>query len=125
MHVGRRLVALLGLTLLLTGQGCDRQARSNTAVPAAASQSKSATTDALPTGNGPYDILARTYAPYTSSDDPVGFPMKVRNLAKDNYYRFWRGSKELFYEWCKTNVADWMADQEAYLRIHGDLHPGN
>jgi uncharacterized protein (DUF2252 family) len=125
MDVSRRFyVVLVAFTLLLTGEACDRQARSNTAVPAGA-QTKAAATDALPTGNGPYDILARTYAPYTSSDDPVGFPMKVRNLAKDNYYRFWRGSKELFYEWCKTNIADWMADQEAYLRIHGDLHPGN
>src|SRR4051812_18111040 len=68
----------------------------------------------------PYEIMARSYAPYTASDDPLGFPMKVRNLAP-NGYRFWRGARELFYEWCKTNVPDWMHDAGAYVRIHGDL----
>jgi hypothetical protein len=50
--------------------------------------------------------------------------MKVRNLSS-GAYRFWRGSKELFYLWCKANTEDWLKDEGAYLRIHGDLHPGN
>ena len=69
-------------------------------------------------------MIERTYAPFTSADDPLGFPMKVRNLSS-NPSRFWRGAKELFSEWARTNAADWMADQEVYLRIHGDLHQGN
>jgi uncharacterized protein (DUF2252 family) len=86
------------------------------ATPAAATRPAGTTT--------PYDLLDRYYAPYTAADDPLGFPMKVRNLSAGPY-RFWRGSKELFYEWCRTNAADWLADQPSYLRIHGDLHPGN
>ena len=71
----------------------------------------------------PYDILAAAYAPFTSSD-PLGFPMKVRNLSTSTY-RFSRGSKELFYVWCATHTVDWLTDDAAYLRIHGDLHLGN
>jgi len=105
---------------LLPLAGCD--AKPSTGAPTSAAPT--ATAPSRPAGNGPYDLLERYYAPYTSADDPLGFPMKVRNLSA-NPYRFWRGSKELFYEWCKTNAADWLADQGAYLRIHGDLHPGN
>jgi uncharacterized protein (DUF2252 family) len=112
-------VSLLGVCV---GMGCDR--KTNTAGGGATSQGTGAAAAALPTGNGPFDILARTYKPYTTATDDLGFPMKVRNLSS-NPYRFWRGSKELFYEWCKTHTREWIADQGAYLRIHGDLHPGN
>jgi hypothetical protein len=61
-----------------------------------------------------------------SPDDALGFAMKVRNLSA-NPYRFWRGAKEPFYEWCKTNAVaqGWLKDADAVIRIHGDLHPGN
>jgi hypothetical protein len=101
--------------------GCDAKPSS---AEAPASPNTPAAAAPQPVGNGPYDLLERYYAPYTSADDPLGFPMKVRNLSAGPY-RFWRGSKELFYEWCRTHAADWLADQGAYLRIHGDLHPGN
>jgi hypothetical protein len=110
------------LILLLASLACDRRASSNTAAPAAGSKGNGG--GASSTSNLAFDILSRTYAPFTSSDDPVGFPMKIRNLSS-NAYRFWRGSKEVFYDWCKTNTTDWMGDQASYLRIHGDLHPGN
>lgn len=107
---------------LLLLQGCDAKPSANAApVP----QGPAATAAASqPSGDSAYDLLERYYKPYTSADNPLGFPMKVRNLSA-NPYRFWRGSKELFYAWCKTHAADWLADQGAYLRIHGDLHPGN
>jgi hypothetical protein len=119
---GVRLLALVLAGCALCGCKDEEKATAasgGTKAPAPAAEA------ALPTGNGPYDMMARTYAPFTSPDDPVGFPMKVRNLATQSAYRFWRGSKEIFYEWCKTNTADWMADAPAFLRIHGDLHPGN
>src|SRR3954452_17047544 len=111
------------LLLLVVGAGgCDRKtASSSSAVPAGTTKAGAAS---LPTGNGPFDVMARTYAPFTSEDDQTGFPMKVRNLSS-GAYRFWRGSKELFYLWCKTNAEDWLKDEGAYLRIHGDLHLGN
>ncbi|HVT88503.1 MAG TPA: DUF2252 family protein [Tepidisphaeraceae bacterium] len=74
--------------------------------------------------DAPYDVIQRSYAPYMSSDDPLDFAMKVRSLA-DDPYKFWRGSKDLFFIWCKSNTTDWLADQGAYLPNHGDLHLGN
>jgi uncharacterized protein (DUF2252 family) len=121
------LCLLLVTPLLLVGAsaGCDSKP-STGAQQASKSSTPGATpsTTSRPAGNGPYDLLERYYAPHTDASDPLGFPMKVRNLSSTPY-RFWRGSKELFYEWCRTNAADWLADQGSYLRIHGDLHPGN
>jgi len=88
------------------------------ATPAAANQ------PAAPLRSVTIDLLLATYAPHTNPDDPLAFPMKLRNLAQDPY-RFWRGSKEHFFDWSRTHAADWLADQPAYLIIHGDLHPGN
>src|SRR4051794_8740461 len=104
--------------LLFTG--CDAKPSASAAPVARAS----AAAASQPAGNSAYDVLEKFYKPYTSADDPLGFPMKLRNLST-NPYRFGRGTKELFYLWCKTNAADWLADQAAYLRTHGDLHAGN
>jgi uncharacterized protein (DUF2252 family) len=71
-----------------------------------------------------YGVLERAYAPYMSADDPLGFAMKVRSLAADPY-KFWRGSKDLFFRWCKSNTTDWLGDTKAILPNHGDLHLGN
>ncbi len=72
----------------------------------------------------PYDVIEKAYAPYMDPADPLAFPMKVRSLS-ENPYTFWRGSKDLFFIWCKTHAGDWLADREAYLPNHGDLHLGN
>jgi uncharacterized protein (DUF2252 family) len=119
-----RAVLLIGLTpllLLIVAAGCDAE---QTGAPGGSGADASPAAATQPAGTGAYDLLERYYAPYTTADDPLGFPMKVRNLSASPY-RFWRGSKEVFYEWCRTNAADWLADQGSYLRIHGDLHPGN
>ena len=73
-----------------------------------------------------YDLIEKAYAPLMSPEDPLGLAMKVRNLSA-NSYRFWRGAKEPFYEWSKTNpvVQGWLKDADARIVIHGDLHPGN
>jgi hypothetical protein len=108
------VIALALLCVLVLG--CDGRKESR-------SDARVATMTSTPPPS-PYDLLNQTYAPYTVANDPLGFSMKVRNLST-NSYRFWRGSKELFYLWCKGSAADWLADEKAYLRIHGDLHPGN
>jgi uncharacterized protein (DUF2252 family) len=71
-----------------------------------------------------FDRIERAYAPYMNADDPLALPMKIRSLSADEY-TFWRGSKDLFFVWCKSSCADWLADRGAYLPNHGDLHLGN
>lgn len=72
----------------------------------------------------PYDLIEKAYTSYMSPDDPLAFSMKIKSLSSDPY-KFWRGSKDLFYLWCKQNASDWLADEQAYLPNHGDLHLGN
>lgn len=74
--------------------------------------------------SGPYDTIQRAYEPYMAKDDTLAFPMKFNSLATDPY-TFWRGSKDLFFIWCKTHTPDWFADTKAILPNHGDLHLGN
>jgi uncharacterized protein (DUF2252 family) len=71
-----------------------------------------------------YDIIKSQYAVYTSPNDPLAFPAKVWAL-QANQYAFWRGSRDLYYRWCRDNAADWLADRESYVLNHGDLHLGN
>src|SRR5688572_24617712 len=71
-----------------------------------------------------YDLLRERYAPFTADGDPFGFPMKVRSVASDPY-KFWRGTKDLFYAWCAEHARDWLADRDAYVWSHGDPHVGN
>jgi hypothetical protein len=121
----RALTPALALLLIGLTAGCKKSpVAAIGTTPGGGSSKPTSAASALPTGTGPYDVLGRAYIPYTDAGDPLGFPMKVRNLSSDAY-RFWRGSKELFYEWSKTRLADWMKDDAAFVRIHGDLHPGN
>ncbi len=71
-----------------------------------------------------FDAIERAYAPYLDKSEPFGFDLKVASLASDEY-KFWRGSKDLFFLWCKDNAADWLADRDGFLVNHGDLHLGN
>jgi uncharacterized protein (DUF2252 family) len=71
-----------------------------------------------------FDAIDRAYAPYLDKADPFGFDLKIASLATDEY-KFWRGSKDLFFLWCKDNAADWLADRDGFLPNHGDLHLGN
>src|SRR5690606_17738103 len=72
----------------------------------------------------PYQRLEQAYAPYLDPRDPLAWPMKVSSLTADPY-KFWRGSKDLYYAWARTACADWLADQASYGVTHGDLHLGN
>jgi uncharacterized protein (DUF2252 family) len=71
-----------------------------------------------------YDVLVRDYAPYCAPRDDLAFPTKVWGLSKDQH-TFWRGSRELYFAWCKLHARDWLDDRGAYLLTHGDLHLGN
>lgn len=71
-----------------------------------------------------YETLEASYKPYLSHTDPFGWPMKVKSLCADPY-KFWRGSKDLFFTWCKTNASDWFADRDKFVLCHGDVHLGN
>ncbi|HLL88693.1 MAG TPA: DUF2252 family protein, partial [Tepidisphaeraceae bacterium] len=79
---------------------------------------------AVPTRPLPYDRIEQAYARYTPAGDPFGFPAKIASLA-DTKFKFWRGTKDLYYQWAKVEAGDWLADSGAYVVAHGDLHPGN
>ena len=72
----------------------------------------------------PLERIERTLGPHLDAADPFGLPMKVRALAAGEY-KFWRGSKDLYFDWCKSNCRDWLGDEGAYVVGHGDLHLGN
>lgn len=72
----------------------------------------------------PFDRLAKAYAPYLDADDPLGWPAKAWSLSASEY-KFWRGSKDLFYRWCNEHCTDWRDDTASYVPAHGDLHQGN
>jgi len=72
----------------------------------------------------PYDVLLQSYGPFVDQTDPTGWAMKVRSVTSGDF-KFWRGTKDLFYHWSQTNCADWMQQQQAMVPVHGDLHPGN
>lgn len=71
-----------------------------------------------------YSRIQSAYAPYLDAQDPLSMPMKIRSLASDEY-KFWRGSKDLFFQWAKQNCQDWLTDPKLFLPNHGDLHLGN
>lgn len=58
----------------------------------------------------PYDRLYEVYRPYMADT----FPLRVEAISQDES-AFWRGSQPLFFDWCKINAADWLADSDAYV----------
>lgn len=74
--------------------------------------------------SGSYDALEHSYASVLDPSDSLGWPMKVRSLSSDPY-TFWRGSRELFWIWCKSNCDQWVSNAGATMPCHGDPHVGN
>ncbi len=62
--------------------------------------------------------------PHLSHDNPLQLPMKVRGLLEDEY-KFFRGTADLFYDFCRTACRDWADDPTTRVSLHGDLHLGN
>lgn len=50
--------------------------------------------------------------------------MRFRSLNADAY-TFFRGTADLYYDWCRENAADWLNREDARLLLHGDVHYGN
>ncbi len=62
--------------------------------------------------------------PHLSDSDPRTLPMKVRSLLVGPY-NFFRGTADLYYDWCKVHAEDWLRDASALVTLHGDVHIGN
>ena len=61
---------------------------------------------------------------HLSQEKATELPMKMRSLVSGEF-QFYRGSADLFYDWCAKNASDWANDKDAFLRLHGDIHIGN
>jgi uncharacterized protein (DUF2252 family) len=72
-----------------------------------------------------FDVLQKNYAKYCEPGDDLAFPMKVWGLATGPKYKFWRGSRDLYFAWLKEHAKDWLGDRGSYVLNHGDLHLGN
>lgn len=62
--------------------------------------------------------------PHLDTHDPRQLPVKVRAILRDEY-KFFRGTADLFYAWCGDECRDWLADGDARVWLHGDVHVGN
>jgi len=79
-----------------------------------------------PPGTVPSKPLARLmqFNPHLDPADPSQLPMKLRAILQ-NEYKFFRGTADFFYEWCRDNISDWLAADAPRVRLHGDVHIGN
>lgn len=66
----------------------------------------------------------RRFNPRLSADDRLQLPLKLHSLLKDEY-AFFRGTADLFYDWCREHCADWMKAGGDHVMLHGDVHLGN
>jgi RNA polymerase sigma factor (sigma-70 family) len=63
--------------------------------------------------DGPYDQMARMYAPFLQDNDLAGFSRHCGAMKAD-LSAFWRGSQPLFFQWCREHCRDWLDDRDAY-----------
>jgi len=66
----------------------------------------------------------RQFNPWLSAEDPLELPLKLHSLLKDQY-TFFRGTVDLYYDWCREHCADWIKFRDDGLLLHGDVHLGN
>lgn len=66
----------------------------------------------------------RALNPHLNEKDPRELPMKLRSL-RAGPYEFFRGTAELYYQWCESNCGDWVKGSTGRVQLHGDIHPGN
>lgn len=66
-----------------------------------------------------------TLNPHLTDEKEIpNLSLKVHSLSRGPY-DFFRGTADLFYVWCRSNCADWLADDGTSVLLHGDVHPGN
>lgn len=70
-----------------------------------------------------YDQLLKLN-PYRSIEDPADWPLKITSLLRSEY-DFFRGTADLFYAHAREVCADWIAQPQYHITIHGDVHLGN
>lgn len=106
-RLGARIV-VLGLTLFLLAD----IARVSGADPTSAEPERS--------------VLQRIESlnPHLVDREIPNLSLKVMSL-REGPYGFFRGTADLFYVWCKSNCADWLAASDTRVWLHGDVHPGN
>jgi uncharacterized protein (DUF2252 family) len=71
-----------------------------------------------------FDRIARAYGDSLDRNDPLSFDLKISQLATDRY-TYWRGSKDLFFDWARIHCNDWLSKPDQFITTHGDLHAGN
>lgn len=73
----------------------------------------------------PESTLARIkkFNPWLSAEDPLELPLKLHSLMRDEY-TFFRGTVDLYYDWCRDNCRDWLKSGDDMI-LHGDVHLGN
>ncbi len=62
--------------------------------------------------------------PHLEPADPRELPMKLHALLTSDDH-FFRGTADVFYEYCAAHYADWSATPEHRTWLHGDVHIGN
>jgi len=66
----------------------------------------------------------RDFNPWLSADNPLELSLKLHSLLRDEY-TFFRGTADLFYDWCREYCTDWKTAPNEGLLLHGDIHLGN
>lgn len=81
---------------------------------------------ALPSRSASADVLGdvKRLNSHLDPDNPLALALKVHGLSQSPS-DFFRGTADLFYDWCETHGADWRDDTSDFVLMHGDLHPGN
>jgi len=74
--------------------------------------------------DAPYDVIDQGFGKHIDRADPLPWAMKVRSVARGPY-EFWRGSRDLFYQYAKTHFTDWSSSPQSLIPGHGDVHFGN
>ncbi len=66
----------------------------------------------------------RSLNPHIDRGEPLNLSLKVWALSR-GHYEFFRGTADIFYQWCNDHCADWMNAQQPRVLLHGDIHLGN
>jgi uncharacterized protein (DUF2252 family) len=78
-----------------------------------------ATASMAPAQQRPYERIRRSAGPYLGEREPLGWPYRSYCMAQSPY-ALWTSGQDLFFTWCKTNAADWLADHDAITACHGN-----
>lgn len=70
-------------------------------------------------------LLETRYKPHLPAGDETAWQLKLASVGQSRYV-FWRGTKDLFFDWSRENLAYWRdTNPESWVTCHGDIHLGN